>query len=506
MRDYAQAKWDEPLIFEITKAPRKTFSVPLPCDDVIREVGSLEELVPKNMLRHELSIPDLSEVEVIRHFTKLTQMNYGVDLGPYPLGSCTMKYNPKVNEELANLDEVLWIHPYQPEEQVQGALELMYKLEQLLASLTGMHKVTLQPAAGAHGELVGCLIMKAHFKRLGENQRDEILIPDSAHGTNPASAAMCGFRVIEIPSNEEGCVDLEALKAVLSKHTAGLMLTNPNTLGIFEKDVLEIAKMVHEVGGLLYYDGANLQGILGKVRPGDMGFDIVHLNLHKTFSTPHGGGGPGSGPIGVTRELEDYLPVPTIEFDGRKYWLNYDKPYSIGKVKGFYGNFSVMVKAYAYILSMGLRGLIESCEISVLNTNYFMKKAKELKGMSIPYGEKPRKHEVVLSAEKLSRETGVTAMDVAKALIDKGLHPPTIYFPLIVKEALMIEFTDTESRENIDRYFEALKEIVEEAYSNPSLVKERPKKSAVFRLDETKASHPKTMCLSYRMYRKKKSP
>ena len=503
MKQFSQAKWNEPLIFEVASSPRKTFAIPAPPEEVVHEVGKLEELIPRGIMRDKLEIPDLSEVEVIRHFTRLTQMNFGVDLGPYPLGSCTMKYNPKINEELAALDEVLWIHPYQPEEQVQGALELMYRLEKMLAALTGMYRVTLQPAAGAHGEFVGCLIMKAHLRHMGETWKNEILVPDSAHGTNPASAAMCGFKVVEIPSNEEGCVDLEALKSALSKNTAGLMLTNPNTLGIFEKDILEISKMVHEVGGLLYYDGANLQGILGKVRPGDMGFDIVHLNLHKTFSTPHGGGGPGSGPIGVTKELEKYLPVPVVEFDGEKYWLDYNRPYSIGKVRSFYGNFSVFVKAYAYILSLGLEGLTESCETAVINTNYFIKKVKSIRGLSIPYGEKPRKHEVVLSAEKIAKETGVTALDIAKALIDQGVHPPTIYFPLIVKEALMIEFTDTESKENIDRYVKALEEISNDAYNNPDLVKNAPRYSSIPRLDEAKANHPRTMCLSYRMYLKK---
>ncbi len=501
---FRQARWYEPLVFELSRPGRIGHLVPEADDEVKRVAGDVLSTIPEKLRRKELPLPELSEVDVARHFIRLSQMNYGVDSGPYPLGSCTMKYNPKINEELAALDDVAWIHPYQDESTIQGALELLYKVEKWLAEITGMHRVTLQPAAGAHGEYVGCLIIRAYHRFKGEKQRDEMIIPDSAHGTNPASAAMAGFKVIEIPSAPDGCVDLGALKAAVSDRTAGLMLTNPNTLGIFEEHILEIADIIHGVGGLLYYDGANLNGIMGKVRPGDMGFDIVHINVHKTFSTPHGGGGPGAGPVGVTRELEKFLPVPVIEFDGKRYYLDYDRPYSIGKVRSFYGNFAVLVKTAAYILSMGARGLKEAAELSVLNTNYFLKKISGVKGYSLPYSpSKPRKHECVLSAEPLLRDTGVRTMDVAKRLLDYGLHAPTIYFPLIVKEALMIEFTDTESRENIDLYAEVLKKIANEAYSDPSKVTSAPTNTSIERLDDVKASHPRTMCLSWRMYRKK---
>ena len=498
---FRQARWIEPLIFELSTPGRVGHMPPEVDDEVKRVVGDVFKLIPENLRRSEINLPELSEVDVSRHYTRLSQMNYGVDLGPYPLGSCTMKYNPKVNEELASLDDVAWIHPYQDESTIQGALELMYMVEKWLAEITGMHRVTLQPSAGAHGEYVGCLIIRAYHEFNGEPHRDEMIVPDSAHGTNPASASMAGFKVIVVPSAEDGCVDLDALKAAVSDRTAGLMLTNPNTLGIFEEHILEIAEVIHEAGGLLYYDGANLNGIMGKVRPGDMGFDIVHINVHKTFSTPHGGGGPGAGPVGVAEELEKFLPVPVVEFDGERYYLDYDRPYSIGKVRSFYGNFAVLVKTAAYILSMGARGLREAAELSVLNTNYFLKKMSGVKGFTLPYSpDKPRKHECVISAEPMLRETGVRALDVAKRLLDHGLHAPTMYFPLIVKEALMIEFTDTESKENIDRYVEVLKEISEEAYSDPSKVTSAPTNTAVERLDEVKASHPRTMCLSWRMY------
>jgi glycine dehydrogenase subunit 2 len=480
----------EPLIFELSKKGRIGLYI---------EDCEIEE-IPKEFLREELNLPEVSQIEVVRHFTRLSQMNWGVDIGPYPLGSCTMKYNPRINEELSWMDEIQWIHPLQ--EDIQGILEIMYKLERMLSSITGMKRFSLQPAAGAHGELTGCLIIRKYHKDRGEN-RDEIIIPDSAHGTNPASAAMAGFKVIEIPTNEEGLVDIEALKSTVGKRTAGMMLTNPNTLGLFERNIKEITEIVHDAGGLMYYDGANLQGILGIARPGDMGFDIVHLNLHKTFSTPHGGGGPGSGPIGVNELLEDYLPIPIVDFDGNKYYLNWNLPKTIGKIRNWYGSIPVLVRAYSYLLSMGSKGLKLSCYASVVNTNYFMKKVSKIRGFTIPFGNAYRKHEVVISAEKLAKETGVTALDVAKALIDKGLHPPTIYFPIIVKEALMFEFTDTETKENIDRYIEALKEISDIAYSNPEILKKCPNNTLVGRIDEVYANHPKTMCLSYKMYLRK---
>ncbi|MEM2136600.1 MAG: aminomethyl-transferring glycine dehydrogenase subunit GcvPB [Candidatus Methanomethylicia archaeon] len=498
---FRQAKWWEPLIFELSSNERRGYVAPSVDEDIKRVVGNVIESVPEKLRRNSINIPQLSEVDVVRHFTRLSQMNYGVDSGVYPLGSCTMKYNPKINEELASLDKVAWVHPLQDEETIQGSLELMYLAEKWLSEITGMYRFTLQPAAGAHGEYLGCLIIRAYHKFKGDVNRDEIIIPDSAHGTNPASASMAGFKVVVVPSDDHGCVDMEALKNAVSSRTAGLMLTNPNTLGIFEENILEIADIIHGAGGLLYYDGANLNGILGIVRPGDMGFDIVHLNLHKTFSTPHGGGGPGSGPIGVTRDLESFLPIPLVEYDGKRYYLNYDRPLSIGKVRSFYGNFAVLVKAAAYILSMGSIGLRTAAIISVLNTNYFIKCVSNVRGYSLPYDpNKPRKHECVLSAEPMSRETGVRALDVAKSLLDRGLHAPTIYFPLIVKEALMIEFTDTETKENIDAYVRALKEISDEAYTDPSKVVSSPHNTSVGRLDDVKANHPRTLSPSWKMY------
>jgi len=459
-------------------------------------------LIPKNMRRkNQFRIPHLSEVEVVRHFTRLSQMNYGVDSGLYPLGSCTMKYNPKINEQLANLPSLNMVHPYQNESTIQGILEILYRLERWLAEITGTYEVCLQPAAGAHGEFLGTLLMHVYHSVNGEiENRKEIIVPDSAHGTNPASAAMAGFDVVVVPSDEDGCVSIKALKAAVSEHTAGLMLTNPNTLGIFEKNIQEISNVIHEAGGLLYYDGANLNAILGKVRPGDMGFDIVHMNIHKTFSTPHGGGGPGAGPVGVSKKLARFLPVPRIVFDEEYYRLDYDRPHSVGKVRCFYGNVAVLLKAYAYVLSLGFEGLKEAAEISVLNANYLAKKLEGIRGLTLPYGrEKPRKHECVFSAKSLKSETGISALNLAKRLLDYGLHAPTVYFPLIVEEALMIEPTETFEKEELDRFVDAMKKICEEAYTNHEAVLEAPYNTAVSRLDEVKASHPKTMALSWRM-------
>jgi glycine dehydrogenase subunit 2 len=363
----------------------------------------------------------------------------------------------------------------------------------------------LQPAAGAHGELLGTLLMHACHKSNGEcEKRTEVIVPDSAHGTNPASAAMAGFNVVVLPSGPDGCIDVEALKSAVSEKTAGLMLTNPNTLGLFEKDIGEIAELVHEAGGLLYYDGANLNPLLGRARPGDMGFDIVHMNIHKTFGTPHGGGGPGAGPVGVSESLSEFLPVPRVVFNGKQYRLDYDRPKSIDKIKGFYGNVAVLLRAYAYILSLGLEGLKEAGEISVLNANYMMKKLRQIKGLALPYdGQKPRKHECVLSAKPLKTDTRVTAANVAKRLLDHGLHAPTIYFPLIVEEALMVEPTETAEKEELDRFINAMQKISHEAYTKPEEVLEAPHNTTVTRLDEVKASHPKTMTLSWRMHLKR---
>jgi glycine dehydrogenase subunit 2 len=504
---FKQANWNERLIFSRGRKGRRGHVPPKVEEKIRRIVGDVNMLIPENMQRKsQPELPELSEVEVVRHFTRLSQMNYGIDSGLYPLGSCTMKYNPKINELLANLPKINMVHPYQNEGTVQGILEILHKLEKWLAEITGTHEVCLQPAAGAHGEFLGTSLMRAYHKLNGEiEKRREIIVPDSAHGTNPASAAMAGFNVVVVPSDEDGCVNIEALKAAVSKRIAGLMLTNPNTVGIFEKNIEEIARIVHEAGGLLYYDGANLNAILGKARPGDMGFDIVHMNIHKTFGTPHGGGGPGAGPVGVSEELAKFLPVPRIVFDEERYHLNYDRPHTIGKMRSFYGNVAVLLKAYAYILSLGFKGLKEVAEVSVLNANYLAKKLKEIKGLTLPYGgEKQRKHECVFSAKPLKGETGVSALNVAKRLLDYGLHAPTIYFPLIVDEALMIEPTETFEKEELDRFAEAMRKICEEAYTNPEVVLKAPHNTAVSRLDEVKASHPRTMALSWRMYRKKK--
>ena len=504
---FKQAKWDEPTVFELGHPGRRGYIVPKLENGIFEVINNPEELIPNRMRRKSPPrLPELSEVEVVRHFTRLSQMNYGVDSGLYPLGSCTMKYNPKINEVLVRHKGLAWIHPYQDSSTVQGILEILYKLSRWLAEITGTDEVCLQPSAGAHGEFLGTLIMRAYHKFNGElEKRREVIVPDSAHGTNPASAAMAGFEVVVVPSDENGCVDVEALKSAVSERTAGLMLTNPNTLGIFERNIEEIAKIVHEAGGLLYYDGANLNAILGKVRPGDMGFDIVHINIHKTFGTPHGGGGPGAGPVGVSKELEKFLPVPRIVFDGKQYYLDYNRPYSIGKIRGFYGNIAVLLKAYAYILSLGAEGLKEVAEVSVLNANYIARKLAEVKGFKLPYDEKtPRKHECVFSAKRLRNETGVQALNVAKRLLDYGLHAPTMYFPLIVDEALMIEPTESFEKEELDRFVQVLKKISEEAYTEPKTVLNAPTNTSVGRVDEVRASHPRTMALSWRMYLKKK--
>jgi len=494
------------VIFDIGRNGRRGHVLPKVKEKVRRTVGDVSMLIPENMQRKsQLRLPELSEVEVVRHFTRLSGMNYGVDSGLYPLGSCTMKYNPKINELLADLSTINMVHPYQDESTVQGILEILYRLECWLAEITGTYEVCLQPAAGAHGEFLGTLLMRAYHQLNGEyERRNQVIVPDSAHGTNPASAAMAGFDAVVVPSDGDGCVNIEALKAAVSERTAGLMLTNPNTLGIFEKNIEEIARIVHEAGGLLYYDGANLNPILGKARPGDMGFDIVHMNIHKTFGTPHGGGGPGAGPVGVSEELAKFLPVPRIVFEGERYRLDYDKSHSIGKIRSFYGNVAVLLKAYAYILSLGNEGLREVAEVSVLNANYLMEKLKEIKGLTLPYNsEKPRKHECVFSAKPLKNDTGVSALNIAKRLLDYGLHAPTVYFPLIVDEALMIEPTETFEKEELDRFVEAMRKISEEAYTKPETVLKAPHNTAVSRLDEVKASHPRTMALSWRMYLKR---
>ncbi|MBE6082077.1 aminomethyl-transferring glycine dehydrogenase subunit GcvPB [Sporanaerobacter sp. PP17-6a] len=468
------------LIFEISRKGRKGYS--LPENDVPHLKA--DDIIPENLLsKNEINLPEVSEVDIVRHYTQLGNKNYGVDTGFYPLGSCTMKYNPKVNEEVAALSGFTNIHPYENEEKVQGALELMYDLSKKLAEIGGMEEVTLQPAAGAHGEVTGLMIIKSYHEYRNDYKRRNIIVPDSAHGTNPASAATVGFNVIQVESNSEGRIDIAKLKEVINDETAGLMLTNPNTLGLFEDDILEISRLIHESGGLLYYDGANMNAVMGMARPGDMGFDVVHFNLHKTFSTPHGGGGPGSGPVGVKKDLVKFLPLPIIEKKNNKYRLDYNRPESIGKVKCFYGNFGVMVRAYAYILSMGGEGLKQASKMAVLNSNYIKSK---LKGYyNIPF-DHLCKHEFVLGG--LKNGNGVTTLDVAKRLLDYGYHPPTIYFPLIVKESIMIEPTETESKETLDEFIDAMIEIANEAEKDPEILKNAPYNTIIKRVDEVKAA------------------
>lgn len=469
-----------PLLFEISSPGRHGYRFP----DLDVPAVEVEELVPKKYLRDApAELPEVSEIEVVRHYTQLSRLNHGVDVGFYPLGSCTMKYNPRVNEDVAALSGFTAIHPYQPEETVQGALELMYKLGYYLAEISGLHAATLQPAAGAHGELTGLMMIKAYHEANDQGHRNEIIIPDSAHGTNPASSAMVGYKVIEVPSDERGGVDVEALKGLIGPNTAGLMLTNPNTLGLFDENICTIADLVHDAGGLLYYDGANANAILGIVRPGDMGFDIVHYNLHKTFSTPHGGGGPGAGPIVVTEELASFLPWPIVEQRDGVYSLA--KPErSIGRVKSYYGNFSVLVKAYAYIRSHGPEGLRKVSETAVLHANYMMRNLQDV--YFLPY-DRACKHEFVLSG-KWQKEYGVRTLDIAKRLLDYGVHAPTVYFPLNVDEAIMIEPTETESKETLDEFIAAMRQIAEEAKSNPENLTTAPHYTPVGRLDEARAA------------------
>lgn len=475
MRDYNK------LIFELSKPGRRAFRLP----ELDVEDKDIKELIPEEYLTDkELDFPEVSEVDVIRHFTNLSNKNYGVDTGFYPLGSCTMKYNPKINEETSRYDGFANLHPYQPEDCVQGALQLMYELDRALCEISGMDKMSLQPAAGAHGELTGVMVIKAYHEHNGDFKRDKIIVPDSAHGTNPATAAMAGYKVIEIKSNKDGLVDIDALKAVVGEDTAGLMLTNPNTLGIFERQIKEIAQVVHDAGGLLYYDGANANAILGHVRPGDMGFDVVHFNLHKTFSTPHGGGGPGAGPIGVKKHLVDFLPVPIVQKDGDRYYLDYNVPHTIGKVKDFFGHFGILVRAYTYILTMGRDGLKKASTMAVLNANYLAQKLKEYYDLPI---DTVFKHEFVLGGLK-DQLSEVTTLDVAKRLLDYGFHPPTVYFPLIINQAIMVEPTETESKETLDEFIEAMIKIAKEAEENPQLLKEAPHNTVVSRPDETRAA------------------
>jgi len=471
---------DEPLIFEQGGEGRIGYS--LPEWDV--EKIKVEQFVPPHLLRKELEgFPQLSEVEVVRHFTRLSQWNYGVESGFYPLGSCTMKYNPRVNEEVAKMNGFIHIHPYQPESLTQGILKLMYELAGLLAEITGMDHATLQPAAGAHGELTGMMMIKAALKGRGE-RRTKVLVPDTAHGTNCSTSTIASFQMVEIKSNERGVIDPEKVAEHMDDEVAAIMVTNPNTLGLFEENLTEIAEIVHRKGGFVYCDGANLNALMGIVKLGDLGVDVVHLNLHKTFSTPHGGGGPGAGPVAIKKELAPYLPAPVIEKVGDIYRFNYDRPQSIGKMKAFYGNFGVLLKAYAYILSMGSEGLRKASEMAVLNANYLMKR---LRGYYyLPY-DRPCMHECVFT-DRFQERYHISTLDIAKRLIDYGYHPPTIYFPLVVKGALMMEPTETESKEEVDRFIETMITIAKEAEEDPDLLRQAPRRVKVRRLDEVLAA------------------
>lgn len=470
-----------PLVFERSVAGRIGFSLP---ESDVPEID-LSSVVDAAYIRNDpADLPELSELDIMRHYTNLSNHNFGVDSGFYPLGSCTMKYNPKINEKVARFPGFAHIHPHQPEETVQGAMELMFDLQTSLREITGMDEVTLQPAAGAHGEWTGLMLIRAFHEANEDTKRTKVIIPDSAHGTNPASATVAGFEVVTVKSNEKGLVDVEDLKQVVGEDTAALMLTNPNTLGLFEKDIVEIAKIVHEAGGKLYYDGANLNAIMAKVRPGDMGFDVVHLNLHKTFTGPHGGGGPGSGPIGVKKDLLPFLPTPVLKQTDIGYTFDYNYPQSIGRVKPFYGNFGINVRAYTYIRSMGPDGLKKVTEYAVLNANYMMRRLEE--AYDLPFNQ-ICKHEFVLSGNR-QKELGVRTVDIAKRLLDHNFHPPTVYFPLIVGEAIMIEPTETESKETLDRFIETMLKIAREAEENPEIVQDAPYDTYVKRLDETRAA------------------
>ncbi len=473
----SEIKYNEKLIFQSSMEGRSGDFIPNYTDD---------SLIPKNLQRESPPrLPSVPENEVVRHFVRLSRLNYGVDTGMYPLGSCTMKYNPKINEKIASESNFSEVHPYQSEDSMQGILQIMYELGEDLKEISGMDGITLHPAAGAHGELTGILITRAYHTKQG-NPRKKILVPDSSHGTNPATAAMCGYRVVTIPSNENGTIDVEKLKKNMDEEVAALMVTNPNTLGVFENEIKEIASIVHEMGGLLYYDGANMNAIMGIVRPGDMGFDMVHFNLHKTFSTPHGTGGPGAGPVAVKEKLKEFLPYPTIAFKDNRYFFDYShRDSSIGKMRTFYGNFLVLLKAYLYIRANGGEGLKRVSELAVLNANYLKKKIEGL--FDLPY-KNASMHEFVVSATNTKKKYGIRALDISKRILDYGFHAPTVYFPLIVKEALMIEPTETETIENLDRFAEVLSKIVEEAELNPQLLHEAPINTPIGRPDEVTAN------------------
>jgi glycine dehydrogenase subunit 2 len=439
--------------------------------------------------RRSARLPEVSELQVVRHYTRLSQRNFSIDTHFYPLGSCTMKYNPRGANEMAMLAGFLARHPEAPESHSQGFMACLHDLQEMLKELTGMRAVSLSPAAGAQGEFAGVAMIRAYHDERGDTERTEILVPDAAHGTNPASAVMCGYKTREIPTGADGDVDVEALKAVVGPQTAGIMLTNPSTLGVFERRIKEIASIVHEAGGLLYYDGANLNAILGKVRPGDMGFDVIHMNLHKTFSTPHGGGGPGAGPVGVSERLEPFLPVPMVGYDGDEYhWITEkERPRSIGRLSAFMGNAGVLLRAYVYARMLGREGMQRVAEFSTLNANYLMKRLQDA-GFDLAFPRRRATHEFIVTLKRQHKEQGISAMDVAKRLLDYGYHAPTTYFPLLIPECLLIEPTETESREELDGFVEAMTKIQQEAERNPALLHEAPHTQPVRRLDEVRAA------------------
>lgn len=467
----------EPLLYEMSNPGTVAYSLPN-CDVP-------ETPLPTNLMRNDLRLPEIGEVDVVRHFTRLSQKNYCVDLGIYPLGSCTMKYNPKVNEEAIRLVGMSQVHPMQPPETAQGAMQLMFELQEYLGEISGLPAVTLQPAAGAQGELVGILVIRAYHLARGDTGRTEVLIPDSAHGTNPATSAMAGYKVVEVKSDARGNMDLQDLRAKVSNKTAGIMFTNPNTLGLFEENVRTVNQIVHDAGGLVYGDGANLNAIVGIARPGDLGFDVMHSNLHKTFSVPHGGGGPGAGPVMVRPDLAQFLPTPIIAQEGEQYVFHMPE-HTIGRIKSFWGNFLALVRAYTYIRTYGKEHLKEIAEVSVLNANYLLALLREVYDPQIP--ERLCKHEFVLNGTRFKKEYGVNTLDVAKRIIDYGFYPPTIYFPLIVPECLMIEPTETQSKASLDEFANALIQIANEARTNPQLLHDAPHDTPVSRLDDVKAA------------------
>lgn len=475
-------KYYDKLIFELSKPGRCGYSLPTnPWKSTTAEL-------PASLRREQQpNLPEVSELDVVRHYTNLSNMNFGVDTGFYPLGSCTMKYNPKINEEIAAMPGLKDIHPLQPDSTVQGVLEIYHRLDHALSAITGMARFTLNPFAGAHGELTGLMVMRRYHELRGDTQRTKVIVPDSAHGTNPASAAVCGLQVVEVKSKADGTIDIDSLRPLLDDTVAGIMMTNPNTLGLFETEITEIASLVHECGGLLYYDGANFNPLLGKVRPGDMGFDILHLNLHKTFSTPHGGGGPGAGPVGVAAHLADCLPDPKVCRSDDGHYFTTGTEQAAGRISGFMGNFAVLVRAFAYILTLGRQNIRMAGPLATLNANYIKESLKDCYRLPIPT---VCKHEFVFDG-LADKSTDITTLDVAKRLLDYGFHAPTIYFPLLFHQAIMIEPTETESKETIDGFIDIMRKIAKEAAETPELLREAPRSTPVRRLDETTAAkHP----------------